>query len=177
MKRNFILLFALITGINAFARNDGRALPFRSGRTTPRQAVFVDLFPSLEGIWEGKAGAGLFYERSFHNSFSLLGEANFYTGFNHESACSFIGHIRMYPFRTVLRKAFADAGLGYRRSTLEEDNVHSLDICVSVGWKFVIGKGFLIEPNAGYRQSICTLKGYESQKGGLTLNIGLGWAF
>lgn len=177
MKGKLIILLALLANINAFSRNKDNAFNFESDRTMPKQAVFIDIFPSLEGVWEGKIGAGLFYERSIHNCFSLVGEANFYTDFDGESAYSFIGHGRMYPFLATLGNVFADVGLGYRRNTLGEDNVHSLDACTSVGWKFIIANGFVIEPNVGYRQSLYTIKGYESQKGGITLNLSLGWAF
>lgn len=177
MKRNFIILLAVLTNINAFPQNKDGVFNFKSDKTVPKQAVFIDIFPSLEGVWEGKVGAGLFYERSIHRYFSLVGEANFYTDFDGESAYSFIGHSRMYPFQATLRNIFADIGLGYRRSTLEEDNVHSLDACASVGWKFIIAKGFVIEPNVGYRQSLYTIKGHESQKGGITINLSLGWTF
>lgn len=143
----------------------------------PKQAVFIDIFPSLEGVWEGKAGAGLLYERIIHTYFSLVGEANLYTDFDGESAYSFIAHGRVYPFQSTLGNVFADAGVGYRRSTLEEDNVHCLDVYASAGWKFIIAKGLVIEPNVGYRQSLYTIKGHESQKGGITLNLSLGWVF
>lgn len=177
MKRNFIILLALLANLNAFSHKKEDALPVHSDKRIPKQAAFIDIFPSLEGIWEGKAGAGLFYERSIHTYFSLVGEANFYTDFGGESTYSFIGHGRVYPLQATRGKIFTDVGLGYRRSTLEEDNVHSLDVCASVGWKFRLSKGFLMEPNVGYRQSLYTLKGHESQKGGITLNLSLGWNF
>jgi len=174
----FILVFVFLYSTNTFSQNDkGTLSSTTSGRTAPKQAVFVDLFPSMEGVWDGKVGAGFFYERSICSYFSLAGECNIYTDFNNETAYSFIGHGRVYPFRTALKKLFVDAGFGYRRSTLEEDNVHCLDLSASAGWKFLINKRFIIEPNVGYRQNICTLKGHESQKGGITLNLSFGWAF
>lgn len=177
MKKSFIITLAFLLSANIFAQSNDSTFNLQSGRTTQKQAIFIDIFPSLEGVWEGKAGAGLFYERSIHNYFSLVGEANFYTDFDDETSYSFIGHGRMYPFQTTIGKAFADLGLGYRRSTLEKDDVHCMDAFASAGWKFIIGKGFIIEPNVGYRQSIYTIKGHEDQKGGITLNLSLGWAF
>lgn len=178
MKTSFIIVvITFLSYTNVFSQNKNEVFNLKPGKTTQNQAVFIDLFPSMEGVWEGKIGAGLFYERYISSYFSLVGEANFYTDFDDETAYSFLGHGRMYPFRTTLGKLFADAGLGYRRSTLEKDNVRCLEISASAGWKFILGKGFIIEPNVGYRQNIHTLKGHESQKGGITLNIGLGWAF
>lgn len=176
-RRFFIIALIFLSGTNVFSQNNKGVFSLTSGRTAQKQAVFIDLFPSMEGVWEGKAGVGLFYERYIYSYFSLVGEANVYTDFDNETAYSFIGHGRVYPFKTTLGKLFVDAGLGYRRSTLEEDNVHCLDLLASAGWKFLMRKGFIIEPNIGYRQNIHTLKGHEVKKGGITLNIGFGWVF
>lgn len=178
MKRSsFIIVLVFLSTTNVFSQTNKGAFSLTSGRTAQKQAVFIDLFPSMEGVWEGKAGAGLFYERYIYSYFSLVGEANVYTDFDNETAYSFIGHCRVYPFKTTLEKLFVDVGLGYRRSKLEEDNIHCLDLSASVGWKFLTNKGFFIEPNIGYRQNIHTLKGHEVKKGGITLNFAFGWVF
>ena len=133
----------------------------------------------MEGVWEGKAGAGLFYERRISSHFSFVGEVNLYSDFDDETAFSVLGHGRWYPSQTTIGKLFADVGFGYRSSSLVEtviEDVKCLEISGSAGWKFIIGKGFIIEPSVGYRQNIHTFSGRESHKGGITLNIGFGWA-
>lgn len=176
MKRSFfIIALVFLNSTNVFSQNNKGVFSLTSGKTAQKQAMFIDLFPSMEGVWEGKAGAGIFYERYIYSYFSLVGECNIYTDFNNETAYSFIAHGRVYPFKTALGKLFIDTGLGYRHSTLEEDNIHCLDLSASAGWKFLINKKFIIEPNIGYRQNIHTLKGHESQKGGITLNFSFGW--
>ena len=183
MKKHFIiLLLSLISFGNAFSQNSSRNSTFNlnSGKTSQKQAVFIDLFPLMEGVWEGKAGAGLFYERQVSNYFSLVGEVNLYSDFKDETAFSLLGHGRLYPFKTTIRKLFAVVGFGFRSSSLIEtvvEDVKCLEISGSAGWKFIIGKGFIIEPSVGYRQNIHTFSGQESHKGGITLNIGFGWAF
>ena len=91
-----------------------------------------------------------------------------------------MGYGRLYPFQTTIGKLFTVVGFGYRSSSLLEttiEDVQCLEISASTGWKFIIGKGFIIEPSVGYRQNIHTFSGKESHKGGITLNIGFGWAF
>lgn len=178
MKRNFIIIaLAFIFCTNSFSQRKENTFNLQTGKTVQKQAVFIDLFPSMEGVWEGKVGGGLFYERYIHPSFSIVGEANVYTDFDDENVFSVYGHGRMYPFQTTLGKLFADVGFGYRRSTLEDDNIRCLEASVSAGWKFIIGRGFIIEPNVGYRRNVYTIKGHESKKGGITLNLSFGWAF
>ena len=71
MKKNLIiLLLLLISCENLFSQNSYFNL--NSGKTAQKQAIFIDLFPLMEGVWEGKAGAGLFYERRISNYFSLV---------------------------------------------------------------------------------------------------------
>lgn len=173
-----ILVLSLIVCGNVCAQN--RTFRLKSGKTAQKQAIFIDLFPSMEGVWEGKAGAGLFYERRINSSFSVVGEANFYTDFKDETAYSFMGHGRYYPFKTVVGKLFTDVGFGYRSSSLQEttiEDVKCLEASASAGWKFILGKGFIIEPSFGYRRNIYTFSGDESEKGGVTINLGFGWAF
>lgn len=183
MKKNFtILLLSLISCGNAFSQSSSgsKAFDLHSGKTSQKQALFIDLFPLMEGVWEGKAGAGFFYERRVSNHFSLVGEVNLYSDFNEETAFSILGHGRWYPSQTTIGKLFADVGFGYRNSSLVEtviEDVSCLEISGSAGWKFIVGKGFIIEPAVGYRQNIHTFSGRESHKGGITINIGFGWAF
>ncbi|MBX9049641.1 hypothetical protein HCH04_15110 [Bacteroides thetaiotaomicron] len=183
MKKNpIILLLLLISCGPVFSQNSSAnsSLNSKSAKIEQKNAVFIDLFPLMEGVWEGKAGAGLFYERQISNYFSIVGEANFYTDFKDETAYSFMGHGRVYPLKTSIGKLFADAGFGYRSSSLIEtviEDVKCLEISASAGWKFIIGNGFIIEPSVGYRQNIHTFSGQESHKGGMTINVGFGWAF
>jgi hypothetical protein len=184
-KYIFILLLSLISCGTTFSQETNNSLKggtfnLKSGKTAQKHALIVDLFPLMEGVWEGKAGAGFFYERRLSNYFSLVGEANVYSDFKDETAYSFFAHGRLYPSKTTIGKLFLDTGFGYRNSSLLEtviEDVECLEIVGSVGWKFIMGKGFLIEPSVGYRQNIHTFSGRESHKGGITINIGFGWAF
>lgn len=64
MKRNFIILLGILANMNAFSQKTDNTFSLKADRTLSKQAVFIDIFPSLEGVWVGKAGAGLFYERN-----------------------------------------------------------------------------------------------------------------
>lgn len=182
MKKFYYILslFLIICG-NAFSQigsNGSEDVVSHAGsRETVKQAVIVDLFPLMEGVWEGKIGAGLFYEVQVHRLFSLVTEVNFYTDFDDELMLSALEHWRIYPLGIALNKLFFDIGAGYRKSTLERDNVRCLELSGSAGWRFVMGKGFLIEPSVGYRQNVYTFLGHESKKGGITINVGLGFMF
>ncbi len=185
MRKYIFPILLILFCETLFSQEQDNVLNIKLDNTKKKQSVFIDLFPLMEGIWEGKVGGGLFYERGIHKYISFVGEINFYTDFDDETVYSLVGHGRFYPFQTTIGDFFVNTGLGYRRSTLINrdrnslinDNIQCLDFFVSTGWKFIIGKGFIIEPSIGYRQNIFTFIGHEVQSGGITLNVGIGWAF
>ncbi len=185
MKKYTLVIFLALFCKYSFTQEQKSIFNIKPESTKQKQALFIDLFPLMEGVWEGKIGGGVLYEKRICNYFSLAGEMNFYTDFDDETAYSFIGHNRFYPFQTEIGKFFVNTGLGYRHSTLINrdkksfinDNIECLEFFASTGWKFIIDKGFIIEPSVGYRQNIFTFTGKEAQSGGITLNFGVGWAF
>ncbi len=185
INKYVFVIFLMLFCESLFSQEQNNVFDIKSENTKQKQALFIDLFPLMEGVWEGKVGGGLFYERRMYKYFSFVGEMNFYTDFDDESVYSFAGHSRFYPFQTTIGKLFVNIGLGYRYSTLINreknslinDNIQCLVFFASTGWKFIIGKGFIIEPSIGYRQNIFTFTGHEAQSGGITLNVGIGWAF
>jgi outer membrane autotransporter protein len=87
-----------------------------------------------------------------------------------------------------LDKLFVDLGLGYDfygykweyeiSDTKYDDSYDqsSLTITPKVGWKFIFGKGFVVEPSLGYTIGIALGDNHRSANG-LNLGVGLGWAF
>ncbi len=185
MRKYILIIFLTLFCKTLFSQEQNNLFNIKSEETKQKQALFIDLFPLMEGVWEGKVGGGIFYERKISKYFSLVGEVNVYTDFDDETAYSFIGHNRFYPFQTTIGKFFINTGLGYRYSTLINrdkeslinDNIQCLELFASTGWKFIIKDSFIIEPSIGYRQNIFTFIGNEIQSGGITLNVSLGWAF
>jgi hypothetical protein len=179
MKKLFavILLMFLAFGY-AFPQESNNGLfDLSSGTSKQKQAIIFDIFPMLEGSFEGNFGFGLFYEIKIASYVSLVMEFNTYTNFKKNITYSFIGHGRVYPFETTLDKLFFDAGFGYRRSRWETDNVHALTGSLATGWKFIFDNGFLLEPSIGFWHNLYTISGDTSHKFAPIVGTGLGWAF
>jgi hypothetical protein len=148
-----------------------------SGNTSQKQAIILDIFPMIEGSFEGNFGFGLFYEIKIDNYFTAVVEFNIYTDFKNKINYGFIGHGRVYPFKTVLDKIFFDIGVGYNRSIWEDDNVHCLVGSITTGWKFIFGKGFLLEPSLGLWHNLYTFSGETSHNFAPIVGVGFGWGF
>ncbi|GHT79514.1 hypothetical protein FACS1894130_08440 [Spirochaetia bacterium] len=198
------LTFGTVGGVFA----DG-LFDLKSGPTEQKNTVFVDVGTFFTYLIAGGFGGGVGFERSFGDSFSGLIHAAAggytYTAYlgNTPSAFAFQidVHGRWYFFKTALDKLFLDVGLGYdfysytnkytdidywtgERETVDAGyNTSALTISPMLGWKFILGKGFVIEPAFGYTIGI----GLDSPTiyGGATtysasrfnIGLGLGWAF
>ncbi|GHV53962.1 hypothetical protein AGMMS49579_13670 [Spirochaetia bacterium] len=169
----------------------------KSGPTEQKNAVFLDVGTLATYLMAGGFGGGVGYERAFGNSFSglihagaggftydILGSKN--TAFAFEIDV----HGRWYFFKTSLDKAFIDLGLGYEYYGYTYENASSwnwnqssLTITPKAGWKFIFGKGFVLEPSIGYTIGIGLgtpeIRGDVSthNASGLAIGVGLGWAF
>ncbi|GHV80362.1 hypothetical protein AGMMS49944_21530 [Spirochaetia bacterium] len=178
----------------------------KSGPTEQKNAVFLDVGTMLSYLIRGGFGVGVGYERPFGDSWSglihvALGGYTYDTSSWYSdaenSAFSFQidVHGRWYFFKTALDKAFVDLGLGYdlysrtykyKYSGRSYDfgyNQSSLSITPKAGWKFIFGKGFVVEPSLGYTIGIplnaptlgSGVTGYVPSY--FTIGVGLGWAF
>ena len=151
----FVLMFVSFVFGNTFAQEEWN--------TSQKFSIMVDIFPAIEGAFEGNTGFGLFFETRINSYFSAVLEFNFYKNLSNKDLNFVImGHGRIYPFKTTISKAFYDVGIGYRRGKWVTEDIHCMLVSVSAGWKFIIGKGFVIEPNIGFWNNIFTFKGETS---------------
>ncbi|MDR0302575.1 MAG: hypothetical protein LBI04_09735 [Treponema sp.] len=164
-----VLLVGLIFG-NVFAQEEFN--------TPQKFSIMVDIFPAIEGAFEGNTGLGIFFETRINNYFSAVLEFNFYKNLsNSDMNTVVIGHGRIYPFKTTIGKAFYDLGIGYQRSKWETDDIHSLVGSLSAGWKFILGDVFVIEPNIGFWNNLVTFKGESSNPHAPIVGVNMGVAF
>lgn len=164
-----LLLVGLVLG-NAFAQNEWN--------TSQRFSIMVDIFPAIEGAFEGNTGFGLFFETRINQYFSTVLEFNFYKNLSNDDLnLVVLAHGRIYPFETTIGKAFYDVGIGYRRGRWDTDNIDVLIASLSAGWKFIVGKGFVIEPNIGFWSNIITFQGEAENTHAPIVGVNLGWAF
>jgi len=164
-----LLMSGLVLG-NTFAQEEWN--------TSQKFSIMLDLFPAIEGAFEGNTGLGIFFEARISNYFSAVVEFNFYKNLSNEDLnLVAIGHGRIYPFKTTIGKAFYDLGIGYRRGKWETEDIHVLIGALSAGWKFVMGKGFIIEPNVGFWTNIVAFKGEPAVTHAPIVGANLGWAF
>ncbi|GHV89301.1 hypothetical protein AGMMS50267_16610 [Spirochaetia bacterium] len=172
----------------------------KSGPTAQKSTIFVDVGTTLRYLMYDGIGGGVGYEKSFGDTWTGLihAAAGLYTYSSIQSAFAFQidVHGRYYIFKTALDKLFVDLGLGYDfyKYTHEYTSYDgekydwgydqsSLTITPKVGWKFIFGKGFVVEPAFGYTIGIgitkpdvnSAAKTYTAS--GLNFGIGLGWAF
>jgi len=146
--------------------------------TSQKFSVMVDIFPAIEGAFEGNTGFGLFFETKINNYFSGVLEFNFYKNLSNKDVNFVVmGHSRIYPFETTIGKAFYDIGIGYRRGKWETDDIHCLIGSLSAGWKFILGKNFVIEPNIGFWNNLFTFKGETANTHAPIVGVNLGAAF
>jgi hypothetical protein len=184
------LAFGSVGG--AFAENP--LFDLKSGPTPQKSVVFVDAGTMLSYLVTGGLGVGAGYEKSFGDTWTGLIHAAVggYDYGSGDTAFSFQldVHGRYYIFKTALDKLFLDLGLGYEYygRTYESNSdwnysVSSLTITPKVGWKFIFGKGFVVEPAFGWTIGIGLNKPDVSSgvslytAGGPSIGVGLGWAF
>ena len=166
----FVLIFVTFVFRNTFAQEEWN--------TSQKFSIMVDIFPAIEGAFEGNTGLGLFFETRINEYFSTALEFNFYKNLSNKDLNFVImGHGRIYPFKTTIGKAFYDIGIGYRRGKWEIEDIHFMLVSLSAGWKFIMGKGFVIEPNIGFWNNIFTFKGEAENTHAPIIGVNLGWAF
>jgi hypothetical protein len=189
---SMVLIFGSAGGV--FAASD--LFNLKSGPTTQQSTVFVDVGTTLSYLMNDGIGAGVGFERAFGESWTGLIHAaiGFYSydyGSDEASALAFEVdvHGRYYIFKTALDKLFVDLGLGYEYYGYKYEydlwgkhydygyNVSSLTITPKAGWKFIFGKGWVVEPSLGYTIGIGIGKTGAHKSGGFNVGLGLGWAF
>lgn len=172
----FILMCSLIGRV--FAQENQEKVLYPYQESTQKQSILIDIFPAIEGAFEGNTGIGMFYERKINSYFSSLIEFNFYSNLSNDDLNYVImAHGRVYPFKTTLGKSFYNIGIGYRSSEWEDNETTFLLLSLSAGWKFIVGRGFVIEPNVGFWANIMTLSGEPSVTHAPIIGINFGWAF
>jgi hypothetical protein len=196
MKKSiFALTLAVcIAGGGAFAQ--GGLFDLTSGPSPQKSAIFVDVGPLLTGLFLGGFGAGLGYEFRVANNLSVMVHGDFIVPgiVNYKIFMFDIDpHVRWYFFNTTISKFYADVGLGYGLFSASYDSptnpaddwdgsVHYFNLMASLGWKFIIGPGFVLEPwvGASYGLSLASSVGAEYSAVGndiLSYGVNLGWAF
>jgi hypothetical protein len=207
MKKTVLLLIlvAIVTG-GVFAEDSvwNTSFDFKSGPTPHKGALFVDLGYTLSYLTLAVPGfgIGLGWEGRINESSTYLIAGNIglygrsYTYYNY-SAFDFgiEANYRYYFFKSALDKLFINAGVGYGMKTwtysydysFMEDKAYSwgiLYIPVYAGYKIIIGPGFVVEAQVGYRIGIgvSSPDNYSTTLdnptyGGLITGIAIGWAF
>lgn len=167
-KVTFVLLLGCLILGNVFTQEE-----FNSSK---KFSVMVYFFPAIGGLFENSTGLGLFLETRINNYFSAVLEFDFYKSFsNNDLKLLVVGHGRIYPFKTTLEKAFYDFGIGYRNDKWKTDDITALVMSLSAGWKFVLGKGFVIEPNIGFWNNMVIFSGETENTHGPIAKINFGW--
>lgn len=204
--KRFVLVLVLVAIVasGAFADDTwNNSFNIDSGPTPQNGALFVDLGSTIGFLILGGFGAGLGWEGRINDfsTYLINGSFGFYRhdygplwGFK-TSALAFgiEGNYRYYFFKSALDKLFLNVGLGYGMtnwkfvyaSTSIEDKDYSwgtLYIPLYVGWKLIIGKGFVVEADLGYRIGINIVKPSDDTSvspafGGVIAGLALGWAF
>jgi hypothetical protein len=155
-------------------------------------AVFVDFGSTIIAALAGGFGIGLGYERGLTNNFSALINAS-YIGFTAQGSpqdTKFLSasaglHARYYPLRDAVKRLFVDVGGTYSYVAIiygDKVDSHVFELGALIGWKFVFGGGFFLEPGVGYRVifgEVNTPAGSASiaPTSGVTWRLGMGWAF
>jgi len=170
MKR-LVMLFTFLCILGADATAAEATVSEKS------QTIMGDIFPMIEGPFEGYCGYGLFYERRISRVFSALIENNLYTNFKEDITWGVVAHGRVYPFRAAIGGLFFDIGTGYRRNKRDEDNVHCVVSSLTTGWKFIADNGLTIEPSLGAWYNVYTLTGNSSVNLAPIVGLAFGWSF
>lgn len=172
----FIVMCSLIGSVFAQENQEKAVYPYLE--STQKQSIMIDVFPVIEGAFEGNTGIGIFYERKMNSYFSSLIEFNFYSNLSNDDLNYVImAHGRVYPFKTALGKSFYNIGIGYRNSKWENNETTFMLLSLSAGWKFIVGRGFVIEPNVGFWANLMTLSGKASVTHAPIIGVIFGWAF
>jgi len=154
---------------------------FGEDTSNKEHTVYIDLFPMVNGIVSGGIGLGIGYEHSLGQYFGIGGEFLFVSNFNDVFSYNIIMNGKFYPIQTKIGNLFIDAGLGYRRRKSNfdgaNDDIHCLVGVAHTGWKFILGKGFVLEPGFGIRYDFITFSGDEAFKFGLNILLKIGWTF
>lgn len=201
MVRKGVLVMVLATFIagGAFAKADPnwkeRLFNIKSGPTVQNGVLFVDVGTMFGYLISSGFGISGGWEQKFSKNWTGFINVRFGMFDNGSPYWSYLdlgGDIgaRYYFFGSALDKLFLGAGVGfiYRQSTRDysgnksEATSGGLIIPIRLGWKFILGPGFVIEPNFGYDVGIRIIKpaagynGYDDW-GGFGIGLRFGWAF
>jgi len=205
-----LILTAIVAG-GVFAEDSvwNTSFDFKSGPTPHKGALFVDLgytlgylFKSPPGFgiglgWEGRINGSSTYLISGNigvygdtwNTWAYYGKIS-YTAFDFGIEANY----RYYFFKSALDKLFINGGVGFgmvtQNYTYERNRPNTtyswsvLYIPIYAGYKFIIGPGFVVEAQTGYRVGIgFDPRDYDSRYvtrpnfGGFLFGIAIGWAF
>jgi len=202
-KTILFLTLAMIVMGGASAQDSvfNTSFDFKSGPTPHKGALFVDLGYTFYYLGKGGFGIGLGWEGRINDASTYLISGNIgayghdygwwggkYSGFDF----GLEGNYRYYFLKSALDKVFVNVGLGFGITTWTwsgsffKDDTYSwsaLYIPLYAGYKLILGPGFVVEVELGYRIGIGVSKpgGYNSTWaptfGGGIYGIALGWAF
>ncbi|GMO20927.1 MAG: hypothetical protein Pg6A_07870 [Termitinemataceae bacterium] len=195
-------VLALSVSSGVFADDwTGRLFNIKSGPTTQNGVLFVDLgyifqYLAMEGF-----GLGAGWEQKVNKNWTWLINGSFGL-YSHDyylakyDAFEVGGEVngRYYFFGSAVDKLFFNFGLGFTYASwtwkydidgLDDETIGwgALTIPLYVGWKFIIGPGFVAELDLGYRVGVGLFKpssiygDYKPSFGGLLYGLRLGWAF
>jgi hypothetical protein len=209
LKKTVLLLIlaAIVTG-GVFAEDSfwNTSFKFDSGPTAFKGALFVDLGYTLSYLWRSDPGFGIGvgWEGRISDSSTYLIGGNIgiygrdywdnwrgykYTAFDF----GIEGNYRYYFFKSAIDKLFINGGLGFGITTWTQTyrygNTYDyawavLYIPIYAGYKVIMGPGFTVELQTGYRVGI----GFDPDDyddryvtkpdfGGFLFGIAIGWAF
>ncbi|MDR2521301.1 MAG: autotransporter outer membrane beta-barrel domain-containing protein [Spirochaetaceae bacterium] len=203
MKKSIsVVLLAAMVASGVFAQEEEAA-------KRKENAIFLDFGPLIAGALRDGFGLGVGYERALNDRFSILGHidmlgfpvklTNSQKEYYEETvfALDIDVRARWYPFKAALSGFFVGAGVGYGLLSdvvepksagkavgieKEDYSLHIMNFAAQLGWKWILGAGFVLEPIVRYTGVIelANNRPAGSAKlsvGGFTAGVSLGWAF
>jgi hypothetical protein len=209
MKKKIILLLVFVTLVTGGVFADGwnNSFKFDSGSSKQKGALFVNLSPTINYLILGGFGIGLAWEGrindfstylidaeigGYQSKYSWYGYGYDYTRFDFAVE----GNYRYYFFKSAIDKLFINGGIGFGlfsrkwsySSGYTSDKITDTEIWtmlflpIYAGYKVIIGPGFVLELDVGYRIAIGLTRpeGYAYNYwtlGNGIYGISVGWAF
>jgi hypothetical protein len=209
MLKKFVMVLVLASLVagGAFAQDSvwNNSFNINSGPTPQKGVLFVDLGYMLAYGLLGGFGIGAGWESRINDTSTWLinggigiyGNDSLFGGYRY-SAFDFSveANYRYYIFKSALDKLFLNVGLGYGgeswsytydppfQSLNKAYSWGSLNIPLYAGWKAIIGPGFVVEVDLGWRIGVRLINppDYPSaystpSNGGFLFGLRFGWAF
>lgn len=199
-KGILILVLASLVAGGVFAQNSvlNGSFDLNSGQTKQKGVLFVDLGYTLSYLLADGFGIGAGWEQDIDKNWTwlinggigLYGE-NYYSTKYEAFDLSGEFNVRYYLLGSALDKLFLNGGVGFTYYSWSYGSPYdktyawgAITVPLYAGWKVILGPGFVLELDIGYRLAFGIIKpkdyydwGRSPTMGGLLAGLRLGWAF